>query len=37
MPRKKLPAEYDLGFLHLHADGTISATFRINRLYIATS
>ena len=37
MPRKKLPAEYDLGFLRLHADGTIAATFRINRLYIATS
>ena len=37
MLRKKLPAEYDIGFLRLHADGTISATFRFNRLYIATN
>ena len=29
MPRKKLPAEYDIGFLRLHADGTIAATFRL--------
>jgi hypothetical protein len=37
MPRKKRPAEYDLGFLRLHADGTIAATFRFNRLHIATN
>ena len=36
MPRKKLPAEYDIGFLCLHSDGTIAATFRFNRLYKAT-
>ena len=37
MPRKKPPAELDIGFLRLHCDGSVAATFRFNHLYIATS
>ena len=32
MPRITLPADYDNGFLRMHADGAITTTFRFNNL-----
>lgn len=32
MPRQKLPPDYDTGFLRLHRDGSVTASFRINHL-----
>ncbi len=34
MPRTILPPEYDLGFLRLHPDGSVTAAFPINYLLV---
>jgi len=33
VPREILPADYSQGFLRLHPDGSVTATFRINYFY----
>jgi hypothetical protein len=37
MTQKQLPPDYDVGFLRLHSDGAVTATFPITRVFAATS